>query len=150
MLKKTITYTDWNGNEQTEDFYFNLTNTECVELEYAAGSKTGMTESLDVLIKSKDIGSIVKIIKDIVLTAYGEKSEDGRRFVKNQNVRDGFEQCAAFDTLYMDLVTNPENAAAFLTGIMPSDVTTSLGDDPQKVLLDKMSEYKENTSPTIV
>ena len=141
MLKKTITYTDWNGNEQTEDFYFNLTKTECIELEYAVGSKTGMTESLENLIRANDIGSIVRILKDIILTAYGEKSEDGRRFVKNQDVRDGFEQCAAFDELYISLATNSEDAAAFLTGIMPSDISKNLGDNPKQAMLDKMNEY---------
>jgi len=143
MLKKTITYTDWNGKSRTEDFYFNLTRTECIELEYQVGNKTSLSDTLATLIETQDGGAIIRIIKDIILKAYGEKSEDGRRFVKNQDVRDAFTQCAAFDELYMSLATNAEEAATFLSGIMPTEVTKELGDNPTQTLMDRMEDYSK-------
>jgi len=143
MLKKTITYTDWNGNEQTEDFYFNLTQTECAELEYSVNGQKPLTESIQEIVKAKDMGSIIRILKQIILTAYGEKSEDGRRFRKNDDIREGFEECAAFDKLYMSLATDPEAAAEFIGGIMPSEATKNLGPNPKRALLNKMDEFNK-------
>lgn len=144
MLKKTIEYEDYNGENRREDFYFNLTRTEVLEMEYNFGSGTSMTEILKVLINEKDIGAIIKTIKTIILSAYGEKSSDGKRFVKNEEIRESFEQNPAFDVLYMELASNAEAAADFLNGIMPSSVTQSLGENPKQALLDKMKEFEDN------
>lgn len=144
MLKKTITYEDWNGETRTEDFYFNLTRTELVEMEVGLIPGKSLTETLQTLITDNDMGTIVKTIKDIVLRAYGEKSSDGKRFVKNQDVRDSFEQNPAYDILYMELATDSEKAADFLNGIMPSSVRENLGEDSKQVLLAKMKEFEES------
>ena len=142
MLKKTITYTDWNGEERTEDFYFNLTRVEVLELEYDVDAEGSLTEWLTDLVKSRDIDRIIRTIKKIILTAYGEKSADGRRFMKSDEIRRSFEENPAFDELYMTMVTDSSKAAEFLTSIMPSSVRENLGPDPKKALVDKMEEYK--------
>lgn len=142
MLKKTITYTDWNGEERTEDFYFNLTRVEVLELEYDVDAEGSLTEWLTDLVKSRDIDRIIRTIKKIVLTAYGEKSADGRRFMKSDEIRRSFEENPAFDELYMTMVTDSSKAAEFLTSIMPSSVRENLGPDPKKALVEKMEEYK--------
>ena len=144
MLKKTITYEDYNGETRTEVFYFNLTRTEVLEMEYSLGPGKSLTETLKVLIHEKDMSAIISTIRDIVLTAYGEKSADGRRFIKNQETREFFEQCPAYDVLYMELATNAEAAAEFLNGIMPQAVTQTLGDNPKQALLDKIKEFEES------
>ena len=80
MLKKTITYTDYNGVERKEDFYFNLTKAELMEMEMS--TEGGLAERIQKVVDTKDVPSIIKIFKDLVLKAYGEKSADGKRFIK--------------------------------------------------------------------
>ena len=143
MLKKTITYEDWNGTERTEDFYFNLSRVEVIELEYSVEPGTSITETIMTLINSHDTGKIIKTIKDIILKSYGEKSADGKRFVKSDDIRQAFEENPAFDVLFMELTTNAEEAANFLSGIMPSSVRDNLGPDPSKALLEKMNNFQE-------
>jgi len=143
MLKKTITYEDWNGTERTEDFYFNLTRVEVMELEYGIGDSTSLTESISRIVKSQDMGTIIRTIKEIILKAYGQKSSDGLRFVKNDEIREAFEQNPAFDILYMEMATNPEYAAEFITGIMPASLRENLGSDPSKKLLNRMNEFEK-------
>lgn len=148
MLKKTITYEDWNGEERTEDFYFNLTRTELIEMEVGMIPGKSLTETLQTLITDNDMNTIVKTIKDIVLKAYGVKSSDGKRFVKNQDVRDSFEQNPAYDILYMELATDSEKAADFLNGIMPASIRDNLGENPKEAILVKMKEFEESKQRT--
>ena len=123
MLKKNITYTDYNGVERKEDFYFNLTKAELVELNNeVSGGLQGMIEQI---INTQDQPKITELFKKIVLLAYGEKSTDGKRFVK---VRDGhklsedFSQTEAFSELFMELATNDQAASEFVNGIVPAGV----------------------------
>lgn len=150
MLKKTITYEDWNGKTRTEDFYFNLTRTECAELEFGLGPGKSLSSSFQTLIDNNDMGVIISTIKKLLLTAYGVKSEDGRRFIKNDDVREAFEQNPAFDQIYMELATNADYAADFLTAIMPSDFREALGANPKKALLDRMNETVASGGLSIV
>lgn len=124
MLKKTITYTDYNGNERTEDFYFNLSKAEIVEMEL--GVTGGFAEMLQNIVKSQDSPSIVKIFKDLVLKAYGEKSSDGKRFIKSEELSTAFSQTEAYSILFMELATNSEEAAKFINGIIPTDLNQIL------------------------
>jgi hypothetical protein len=140
MLKKTVTYEDWNGVTRTEDFYFNLTRTECAELEYGLGPGKSLTDSFQTLIDTKDMGTIIATIKDILLKAYGVKSDDGRRFMKNDEIRQAFLENPAFDEIYMSLATDAGYAADFLTSIIPKDLTKDLGPDPKQELLNRMNE----------
>lgn len=149
MLKKTVTYEDWNGVTRTEDFYFNLTRVECAEIEYGTNGAS-LSDSIKDLIAAKDMITVITIIKKILLMSYGVKSSDGKRFMKNDDIRDSFEQNPAFDILYMELATNSEAAADFISGIMPSAVRENLGDNPKKALLDKMQEFQSENGFTTV
>ena len=118
MLKKTINYTDFNGNDRTEDFYFNLTKAEVAEMEMS--TEGGLVQKLEKIIQTKDGKQITAIFKDIILKAYGEKSPDGKRFIKNQELRDAFEQTEAYSQLFMECATNAQAAADFMNAIVPN------------------------------
>lgn len=120
MLKLTETYTDFNGTERTEDFHFNLTKAEIMEMEM--GTSGGMAEMIQRIVAAQDGPAIIKIFKDLVLKAYGQKSPDGRRFVKNQELREEFAQTEAYSQIFMRLATDPDAAAKFVNGIMPQDL----------------------------
>ena len=121
MLKKTITYTDYNNNERTEDFYFNLTRAELMEMEMSTNG--GLAEMINKIVASQDAPSIIKIFKELVLKAYGEKSLDGKRFIKNDDIREEFSQTEAYSQLFMELATDADAAAAFVNGIMPAGLS---------------------------
>lgn len=119
MLKKTITYTDYNGLERTENFYFNLTETEIMEME--VGTVGGLAEMITKVVEAKDAPAIMKTFKDLLLKAYGEKSLDGKRFEKkNGQLADAFAETEAYSILFMELVTDAEKAAEFINGIVPA------------------------------
>jgi len=118
MLKKTITYDDYNGVSRTEDFYFNLTPAEVTEMEMSVDG--GLVEQINRIVNAKDGRQIIALFKDIILRSYGEKSMDGRRFIKNQELRDAFMQTEAYSQLFMELATDSEAAAAFVNGIVPA------------------------------
>lgn len=142
MLKKTISYTDYNGVDHTEDFYFNLTKVECAEIEYGLIPGSNLSDSINVLINSNDMATVISTIKKIVLMAYGEKSADGKRFVKNDEIREAFEQSPVFEIVYWELITEPTKAADFIAGILPSSIRDALGPEPEKALLTKIDNYK--------
>lgn len=118
MLKKTITYTDYDGNSRTEDFYFNLSKAEVTEMELSADG--GLSKMLEKIVASQDNKRIMEIFKDIIIKAYGEKSGDGKRFIKSDALREAFVQTEAYSELFMELATNAEAASAFINGIVPS------------------------------
>lgn len=117
MLKKTITYTDYNGTTRKEDFYFNLTQAEVTELEVSV--EGGLVEQINRIVAAQNGKVIIETFKDIILRAYGEKSPDGRRFIKNQEVRDAFAQTEAYSNLFMELATDAKAASEFVNGIVP-------------------------------
>lgn len=117
MLKKTITYTDFNEEEVSEDFFFHLTEAELVELEM--GHTGGLSEALKRIIASEDNGAIIDEFKNIILSAYGVRSADGKRFIKNDTTRSEFASTRAYSTLFMELVTNTEAAVEFVNSIVP-------------------------------
>lgn len=119
MLKKNIKYVDYDGNDRSEDFYFNLNKAEIVELEL--GTTGGLTKTLEKIVQEKDNKRIVEYFKAIILKAYGEKSADGRRFIKSQELRDSFEQTEAYAELFMELSSNAKAAADFISGIVPKE-----------------------------
>lgn len=118
MLKKTITYTDFNGVECTEDFYFNLTEAEIMEMQLTV--EGGFGETIDRIVKAKNVPEITKIFKDLILKSYGEKSADGKRFMKTDEIRQGFAQTEAYSVLFMELAQNADAASDFINGIVPS------------------------------
>ena len=117
MLKKTVTYTDYNGSERTEDFYFNLTKAEIMEMELTTVG--GLSAMIEKIVAAKDGPTIIKTFKDMVLKAYGEKSADGRRFIKSPEIAEAFSQTEAYSQIFMELATDDEAAAKFVNGIIP-------------------------------
>ena len=120
MLKKTITYTDFNGDEVSEDFFFHLSKAELVELELSY--KGGLQEAIKRIVAAEDGKAIIGEFKKIILGSYGQRSDDGRRFIKNQTLRDEFESTEAYSTLFMELVTDADKAAEFVRGVIPKDL----------------------------
>ena len=120
MLKKTIKYKDFNGNEREEDFYFNLMQSEIAELELS--TVAGFTESIQKIIQTQDGPEIIKQFKKIILKSYGEKSADGKRFIKSDELSEAFSQTNAYSELFMELATDDEAASAFINGIVPDEL----------------------------
>ena len=118
MLKKTFTYTDYNGVERTEDHYFNLSKAELMEMELSTTG--GLAEMINKIVAAQDAPAIVKVFKDLVLKAYGQKSADGRRFIKSKELSDEFAQTEAYSQLFMELATDADAAAKFVNGIVPA------------------------------
>lgn len=120
MIKKTIEYTDFNDNVRTEDFYFNLTKDELIQL--GVKYPGGLERKIEQLISSNDVQEIYDIFRTIILESYGEKSEDGRRFIKSEEISTEFSQTNAFSELIMDMVNDSEYSAKFLEGLIPKDL----------------------------
>ena len=120
MLKKIITYTDYNGVERTEPFYFNLSKAELMEMEL--GVTGGMTEMLDKIISAKDAPSLMKTFKEMIMKAYGVKSDDGKRLIKSEELSIAFTQTEAYSVLFMELITDDKAAADFVNGIIPNEI----------------------------
>lgn len=120
MLKETRTYIDYDGNERTEDFYFNLSKAEILEMELSTTG--GLENMVRRMIAAQDTPELVRLFKDLVLKAYGVKSPDGRRFIKSDALREEFSQTEAYSDLFMELATDADKAAAFVNGIVPANL----------------------------
>ena len=128
MVKKTITYKDYNDVERTEDFFFNLSEAEVMEMEM--GVTGGMAEMIQRIVKAQDAPTIIKTFKDIVLRSYGVKSPDGKRFIKNDQLREEFSQTEAYSQLFIRLATDSKEAADFVNGIMPKKAEAATSSIP--------------------
>jgi len=117
MLKKTMTYTDFDGMERTEDFYFNLTEAEIIEMDMS--TEGGLEQMIHKISSEQNKPRIIAIFKEIILKAYGEKSLDGKRFMKNPKITEEFSQTQAYSDLFMSLASDPDEASAFINGIVP-------------------------------
>lgn len=120
MLTKTVTYTDYDGNERTEKCQFNLTETELTEMQLTTSG--GMDKMLTDIVAAKDTPTIINTFKTIILKAYGVKSPDGRTFMKSKELADEFEHSEVYNKIFMELITDDEKAAAFINGIIPKTV----------------------------
>lgn len=129
MLKKSITYVDYNDEERTEDFYFNLTAAEISEMEL--GTDGGLGEYIKKIVSAKDMPAIIKVFKDLLLRSYGEKSPDGRRFIKSEELSTAFSQTEAYSQLFMELATDDKAAAEFINGIVPRAAAEALAKEQQ-------------------
>lgn len=127
MLSKKIKYVDYNGVEREEVFLFNLSKAELMEMEL--GTTGGLADMIKNIVAAQDTPSIVKIFKELVLKAYGEKSPDGKRFIKvdekGNPLSIGFSQTEAYSNLFMELATDADAAAKFVRGIIPGDIDIS-------------------------
>lgn len=124
MIKKTITYTDYNGEEITETFRFNLNKAELARMDMS--EEGGMSQRLRRIVESRDGKGIVETIRSLIRLSYGEISPDGRRFVKSEAMADAFEQTEAYAELFMELCFNAEKAAEFARGIMPQNLQDAI------------------------
>lgn len=124
MLKKTITYTDYNDVERTEDFYFNFSMAELMEMEMS--TEGGMVEYFNKIVAAKDAPTLIRIFKDLVLKAYGEKSADGKRFVKSKEISEAFAQTEAYSKIFMELAFDQDKASEFFNGVIPQNVDTKI------------------------
>lgn len=129
MLKETIKYVDFNGTEREEDYYFNLTKTELIRMEMNKnGSLTGL---LTKITKANDMPEIFEAMEDLILKSYGEKSVDGRRFDKSEEISANFMHSLAYDCLFDKLTTDANYAYKFLMGILPAELADKAKNDPE-------------------
>lgn len=126
MLKRKITYTDYNGNERTEDFYFNLSKAELTEMQLSESG--GLTEFIQRIIDTQDTKKIIELFKDLILKSYGEKSLDGKRFIKSKELSESFAQTEAYSDLFMELATDSKAASEFVNGIIPADLAKQVAE----------------------
>ena len=143
MLKKTITYTDFNGDTVTEDHYFHLSKADLVEMEVS--HQGGMHDYLQQIVKSNDGKAIISVFKELILSAYGERSEDGKRFIKSPVLSEEFGTSEAYSALFMELCTDAKAAAEFVNGIVPA----GLDEDIAKLTSDNGAENPEIKTITV-
>lgn len=133
MLAKTIKYTDYNGNEREEEFFFHFNKAELVEMQMS--EKGGLEKKIRDIVDAKDTAELVKLFKELCLKAYGVKSEDGRRFIKSDQLREEFSQTEAYSNLFMELAFNSEAAIDFVNGILPQELKQELEANQVKELV---------------
>lgn len=139
MLKKTITYTDYDGVKRTENFYFNLNKAELMDMELTTPDG-GLRNRLRAIMDKRDIPGIIRTIKEFILAGFGEKSADGRKFVKSKALSEAFMQTEAYSELYMELISDANATAAFINGMIPEELRTNLNDEASE------KETPENVS----
>jgi hypothetical protein len=130
MLKKKITYTDYDGNQRTEDFYFNLTKAELTEMNYSEAG--GLNYYMEQIVKTRDTKKMLNLFREIIKKSYGTKSIDGRRFVKNDEQTEEFMQTEAYSNLFMELYSDADKLSDFLKGIIPSDMRAEIDNEDYK------------------
>ena len=135
MYKKTLTYTDFNGVERTEDFYFNFTKAELMDLQLSTDG--GLLEIIKKIINAKDTPALIKLFKQVLLLSYGVKSEDGKKFKKSDEIRDDFASTEAYSEIYMELATNSEAASEFINSILPADLAAQAKEAIDKGQIDE-------------
>lgn len=124
MLKKVIKYKDLNGVEKEREFLFNLSKAELLEMHMSTDG--GLDVLLSKIAQEKDSTKLMAMFKDLILRSYGVKSDDGERFIKNQDTRDSLEQSPAYEILFMELVSDTEAAINFSNGILPADIVKEI------------------------
>ena len=117
MVKRTEKYVDFDGNERTEDFYFNISPAELYELQFSENG--GMGNLMEKISKEQDFTKIVEYFKRFVLLAFGEKSLDGKYLFKDEETKRKFQACPAYSQIFMDLATDAEVAAKFMNEVQP-------------------------------
>jgi hypothetical protein len=132
MLKKTIKYTNFLGNEVEDTLFFNLSQDELMEMELS--KEGGLSSTIQRIVDTQDTPKIIAMFKDILLKSYGEVSEDGKRFIKNDQLREEFQQSKAYSELFMELATDADAATKFIEGVIDIDQN-----DPRLALVKKQN-----------
>ena len=130
MIKETITYTDYNGNERTEDAYFNLTKAEIMKMEMS--TKGGLAETIQRVIQAQDQVSIIQIFEDLIHKSYGVKTPDGKGFRKTKEDLEEFISTPAYSELFMKLATDADAASRFINGVVPADMAKQMAEQSAK------------------
>lgn len=128
MLKKTIKFKDLDGNQLEEDFYFNISKAELAEMEIAEARHGGMSAVLQKIIDEEDGKKVIELLNEIIKTAYGVRSDDNRKFIKNDEVWEDFYHTDAHSELLFELYSNPTEAAAFMRGVVPPELSEKMDD----------------------
>lgn len=145
MIKKTVTYKDFNGNDRTDDFYFHYSTPELAEMELSVGG--GLSATLEKIVNEKDQAKLIGYFKKIVIGAFGIKSQDGSEFLKDDEIRKKFECSAAYPVIFMELATDDKKAAEFVNGIIPQDVSENIADNGEKTALNVISGGSQASLP---
>lgn len=145
MLKKDIKFKDYDGNDTVETHYFNLATHEVIDFESEFGG--GLTTFVQAMVEMKDRKRLIQLFKDFIKKTYGRKSEDGKRFIKTQEVFTEFEQTPAYDALYMELVTDTDAAVAFIIGVLPENVRSNISDETIADVKSQVSATVPNLPP---
>jgi hypothetical protein len=124
MLKRNVTYENFNDETVTETFYFNMTKAELVEFEYAY--EGGFTNAIEKMVETNDNKGLIFVFKDLILRSYGIRSEDGKRFIKNEQLCEEFSQTGAYSALFLELATDDKAASEFITGVVPKDMASTV------------------------
>ena len=138
MLKKTITYTDYDGVERTEDFWFNLSKTELTKLD--AELPGGVLGVLRKIIDKKDRKALVDFIETLILRSYGEKTLDGKRFVKTPDMAEEFMQTPAYDELFMSVLSDTDSQTSFINGVIPQSMAKEIEQTDKKQVENALAE----------
>lgn len=151
MIGKTVTFENFNGEKVTETFYFHLSKAELAELETLDEGKS-LSEMLEQMGENVDTSKVLSLLKKILSFAIGRKSEDGRRFVKNDEIRDDFFQSEAYSELLFSLLQNPDESLEFVRGMFPSDLRDNLdkfitedGEASEEEIQKALKAYREST-----
>ena len=146
MYKKTIAYTDFFGEEREEDFYFHFSEAELSKMELSTTG--GISRFVEKIIQTKDNPKLVDMFEDFILSAYGEKSEDGRRFIKSDELSTAFKQTPAYSILFMQLITDADELARFIKEVVPKEVSAKMESIPDNNVLElkQVSEEKPEES----
>ena len=116
MIKKTISYVDFNGTQRNDDYYFHLSVPEATRFAARFGEQ-GWEAGIKKIVESGDLAEVLDLFEDIILTSYGQKSPDGRTFVKNKEMRENFSNSEAYAQLFEELVMSPDAMTQFAKGI---------------------------------
>ena len=138
MLKKTITYTDYDGMERTEDFWFNLSKTELTKLD--AELPGGVLGVLRKIIDKKDRKALVDFVETLILRSYGEKTLDGKRFVKTPDMAEEFMQTPAYDELFMSILSDTDSQTSFINGVIPQSMAKEIEQTDKKQVENALAE----------
>lgn len=130
MIIKTISYTDYNGNQVTEDFYFHFSEAELMEMQL--GEHGGFSQRINKIINASDQPALIKLVKEFVLDAHGVKSADGKRFMKNEEIRTAFVENPAYSIIFMELARDDVKAAEFVNGVVPDHMKKDVAEAIKK------------------
>ena len=139
MLKKTVEYTNFNGQKRSQDLYFNMNKFELTQMMIGADN-VPFQEYMQRLLDTQDVSEMLTVVKDILLMAYGVKSTDGEHFVKSADIRHEFETSASFPELYYQLMSHPDELLKFVWGIMPPDLRPD-----ESSLTDILASFNDQT-----